>query len=190
MCRDGGDPGARQGVEPESRGRMERGSAHPPGGLVYRGATSGLLLLAILLGPTGAAGQSIEGIVTEAGTDRPVAGAMVRLHTEGGPAGPLHLTAADGLYRLRVPGAGLYWLQVERVGFADVRAGPVRVDGGETPSFDVELAPEPVRLEGLDPDWIDADLCHNGQKDWSQEDDGTECLHESPHNYQKYTDNG
>lgn len=116
---------------------------------MVRGA-AGWLLVAVLVAPAALGAQSIVGTITEGESDRPVVGAMVRLFTERGPAGPLFLTAADGRFRLRAPRPGSFWLRVERIGFAESRQGPVTVDDGETVTFDMGVVTEPVLLEGLD----------------------------------------
>lgn len=116
---------------------------------MVRGVVAGALAAALLHPGSGAA-QAIVGTVTEGGSDRPVTGAMVRLFTGDGPAGPRFLTADDGRYRIRVARPGTYWLQVERIGFAETRRGPVEVPEDGTVTVDVVAVPSPVRLEALD----------------------------------------
>ncbi|MEQ9400715.1 MAG: carboxypeptidase regulatory-like domain-containing protein [Longimicrobiales bacterium] len=102
-----------------------------------------------LAGGAPLAAQAVVGTVTEAGSGRPLVGAMVRTVVDGTPTGHQFLTAEDGRYRILLPSAGTYWLDVERIGFAEVRAGPVVVAGSGAATFDVEVASVPVRLEGL-----------------------------------------
>ncbi len=93
--------------------------------------------------------QAIRGTVTESVSGRPVVGAMVRLWTSTEATGALFLTAADGLYRLTAPSAGTYYLQVERIGFSEVRSGPVDVGSRGIVTFDISVDTAPVRLEEL-----------------------------------------
>ena len=93
-------------------------------------------------------GQAVVGVVTDAGNGQPVVGAMVRATKSGATVGPRYLTAADGRFQLTLaPGA--YDLDVDRIGFSSVRAGPVEVPVEGVVTFDLSIDPAPIRLAGL-----------------------------------------
>lgn len=98
-----------------------------------------LVLPLLVLLATPAAGQSVEGRVTDAETGEPVVGAAVRLAgTERGVAAD-----AGGRYALALGWGGPFRLVVSAVGYAAAEeAGTVAT--GETLRLDVALAPRAV----------------------------------------------
>ncbi|MFQ5537630.1 MAG: carboxypeptidase regulatory-like domain-containing protein [Gemmatimonadota bacterium] len=120
-------------------------------------ARRALLLLFLLLAlipasvftAEGVSAQLVTGAVTEAGTDRPVVGAMVRLVSEGGDSISQYLTGADGRYRLEGAGPGRYLLEVDRIGFSAVREGPITLEADRTLVRNLSVEPAAVRLAGL-----------------------------------------
>ena len=95
-----------------------------------------LLLLAALAMPALARAQTVQGRVTEAGSDQPVPGAIVLLLDASGVRQGATLSDPAGQYRLTARADGTYRLRVERVGFASSTSGAVRLEAGQT----VELA--------------------------------------------------
>lgn len=109
-----------------------------------------LVAAALLWGaPVPLHGQVIVGVVQEAGSGSPVAGALVRLlDGRGGVVGSF-LTAADGRYRLAAAAAGPHALLVERIGYERSRIGPVEIGPGGTTRRNLVVAQRPIELEGL-----------------------------------------
>ncbi|MEQ9400427.1 MAG: carboxypeptidase regulatory-like domain-containing protein [Longimicrobiales bacterium] len=99
--------------------------------------------------PEALAGQSISGRVTEAGTGRPVVGALVRLVNSDGLRGASFLTAGDGLYRIDAPSPGTYTLLIERIGYSDTRVGPFALTETGHTSRNVVATQAPIELDGL-----------------------------------------
>lgn len=121
--------------------------------LVYGGrADSAVLaqsLLIMVLGAAAADAQTVEGRVTEDGRDVSVEGAMVVLLHADEPVAR-QLTAADGAYRLRAPGPGLFALRIDRIGYGSTYVDEVRIPAEGTVRADVAVSVQAVALRGLD----------------------------------------
>ena len=110
------------------------------------------LLVPIVLAAaaTGASSQVIQGRVTGP-QDEPVANVLVKLLDPDGAPQAVHLTEADGRYRLEVPAPGEYYIDAEALGWAPYRSTRFEMTG-LTGIFPVDLLmrPEPIRISGLD----------------------------------------
>ena len=85
-------------------------------------------------GPTGV----LSGLVTDAGTGAPVAGARVEV---AGPSNRRTVTGADGTYAMRLP-IGDFDVEVSAFGYGTVTAEATVTEGGTT-TLDVALEPVP-----------------------------------------------
>lgn len=94
-------------------------------------------------------GQTVEGLVTEEGSARPLAGADIRLLDRDRGLVARAMADSAGLYTIRADEAGHYYLVVDMIGFRQL----------ETPLFDLrddatlrasfELPTDAIELEGL-----------------------------------------
>lgn len=107
-----------------------------------------LLLLAAACIPALAPAQTVHGRVLEAGTNDPVAGAIVSVLTEAGARAAATLSDTSGTYRVSVSAPGAYTLRVERVGYVASTSALVRLQPGQT--LEVSLTADPRRVT-LDP---------------------------------------
>lgn len=108
---------------------------------------TGLVAVAVLPGP--GAGQELGGVVLEQGTDRGVAGALVRLVDTDDEVQTLSVSDSSGSYRLSTPGPGDYRITVEAYGYDPFRSHLLSVGDRARYAIDVELAPTPVPISGL-----------------------------------------
>lgn len=105
-----------------------------------------VLSAALCVAAADAAGQRVQGRVTDQDTGLPVAGAFVTLIHSDGRALTAILTDAAGLYQLTAPEIGTYRLLVERLGHASTTTPPVELAAGTTVTRDIVVPVEPVRL--------------------------------------------
>jgi hypothetical protein len=77
--------------------------------------------------PAGADAQVVRGAVTEAGTGRPVEGAIVRLINADSQQVAILLTAKDGSFVLVAPRGGTHVLEVDHVRFEPLRTNAFTV---------------------------------------------------------------
>lgn len=98
--------------------------------------------LAALLCATTVSAQVVRGTVTERGSARPLAGALVSLQ-QVAPGSVLRqaVTNQRGEYAVQAPGAGQYQLVVRRIGVAAYQSAPFALTIGETRAHDVVLDP-------------------------------------------------
>ena len=105
------------------------------------------LLGAITATPISA--QAISGIVVETGTEAPIQGVSVTLVDRAGERLAWRITNAAGRFDFRMPEAGTYRLQAERIGHARVLSEPIPVDRGVTVAYRMEAPVEAIMLEGI-----------------------------------------
>ncbi|HVH12393.1 MAG TPA: carboxypeptidase-like regulatory domain-containing protein, partial [Longimicrobium sp.] len=103
-----------------------------------------LLLLAPLAPPALLSAQTVQGRVTEAGSERAVPGAIVLLVDSAGARAGATLSDPEGEYRLTARTGGTYRLRVVRVGYAASAFAPVQLRAGET--VDLPLRVESTRI--------------------------------------------
>jgi iron complex outermembrane receptor protein len=107
------------------------------------GLVAALLLLA---GPLAAQQGTLTGRVTDEESGQPVPTAQVQV--VGGAQSTGGLTDASGMFRIQLP-AGTYSIVVEEVGHRAARFDGIRVNAGETTTYDVPLTSMALALDGL-----------------------------------------
>jgi len=107
-----------------------------------------LFTLGVLAAP-GLAGQVITGQVVDAQNGAPVGLAAVILLSADRE--PLLMRGADidGRYRVEIPGPGEYHVVVERLGYFETETPLLAVTGAAEYAVDIEMRPEPFRLDPL-----------------------------------------
>lgn len=109
-----------------------------------------LALWTLTLCPTRISAQQVVGRVLEAGTDAPVAGALISLQRKGRDGAVARVLAGrDGHYRLNAPEPGDYRLTVERIGYRPWVSPLFELDPDERRSLPIHVTTHPVVLEGL-----------------------------------------
>lgn len=106
--------------------------------------------LALLALPEPAAAQVVRGSVAEAGSDRAVDGAFVRLLASDGTRAAATFTDPDGGFALRAPGGGRYRLRVDRLGYAGRTGGWFELGEGTSLRRTVRLEPRATALSDLE----------------------------------------
>lgn len=107
------------------------------------------LTLAALAGftlPAAAQQGLLTGRITDAESGRAVDAAQVQILGGGGSLGGL--TDATGVYRIQVA-PGTYSILVEFVGYRPARYDGIRVNAGQTTSYDISLTSMVLELEGV-----------------------------------------
>jgi protocatechuate 3,4-dioxygenase beta subunit len=105
----------------------------------------------------------ISGTVNDSGTGSPVAGAEVRVWDGSGSAVGWGWTAADGLYEIRLPQPGTYFVTVSGTGFDEVLYDGIPCPGGPPGGCDPATGtPVQVALNALT-DGIDFDVAIRGR---------------------------
>jgi len=106
-----------------------------------------LTISPILASPIAA--QAITGMVVEVGTETPIQGVSVTLIDRAGERLAWRMTNGAGRFDFRMPQAGTYWLQAERIGHARVLSEPIPIDRGVTVVYRMEAPIEAIMLEGI-----------------------------------------
>ncbi len=101
-------------------------------------------VLAMALGAVGSSAQvehdgEIEGVVRDADSSQPLAGAMVSIDAAAGMA----VSHGDGTFHIPVPGARIYTVRVERLGYRTVS---LDVDASSQEIVVVEMEANPIPL--------------------------------------------
>ncbi|MGQ0765552.1 MAG: carboxypeptidase-like regulatory domain-containing protein [Gemmatimonadota bacterium] len=116
----------------------------------WRGRLATSLCLLAIAPLTGAA-QIVRGVATDSLTGSPQAGVLVELHraaTEGSPLAAV-LSARDGSWAVRSPGAGDYYLTAKRIGVRRQKSGTFTLQSGATLRLDFVLSPIGQPLPGI-----------------------------------------
>lgn len=108
-----------------------------------------LATLAISLPCSGLAAQQLSGRIIDAANGAPVGFAAVFLLDAGRSPIVASSTDQEGNYRLEVPGAGEYYLVVERLGYFENETPLLAVGADGQYAVDMEMRPEPFRLDPL-----------------------------------------
>lgn len=101
-------------------------------------------VLAMALGAVGSSAQvehegEIEGVVRDADSSQPLAGAMVSIDA----AARMAVSHGDGTFHVPVPGPRIYTLRVERLGYRTVS---LEVDASSEQIVVVEMEANPIPL--------------------------------------------
>ena len=104
-------------------------------------------VLAMAIGAVGSSAQvehegEIEGVVRDADSSEPLAGALVSV--EG--TARMAVTHGDGTFHVPVPGLGIYTVRVERLGYQTVS---LEVDASRAEVLLVDLDANPITLPGV-----------------------------------------
>lgn len=93
--------------------------------------------------------QTVQGSVTDARTGEPVATSRVTLIDANDEDVHTTLTDVEGRYRLHASGAGMYVLELDRLGYHAQRTDTFEVAEEGVSRHDIRLEPEAVELEGI-----------------------------------------
>ncbi|HUG41110.1 MAG TPA: carboxypeptidase regulatory-like domain-containing protein [Longimicrobiales bacterium] len=119
-----------------------------------RGATiPGILLLAWLLSlgsAQAASAQHIRGRLLDVETDAPIAGGILTLLSVDSSRVSTAVSDPDGYWLLDVPGAGIYHVAAERIGYQSWVSEGVEVGADDELSSVFHLQPAPVTLDPID----------------------------------------
>jgi len=101
-------------------------------------------VLALALGAVGSSAQvehegEIEGVVRDADSSEPLAGAVVSIHAAAGMA----VSHGDGTFHVPVPGPRIYTVRVERLGYRTIS---LEVDASSAELVVVEMEANPISL--------------------------------------------
>jgi hypothetical protein len=94
--------------------------------------------------------QRVQGIVLDQFTNRPVRGADVALVGERGKVVARAMTGDDGRFALSIPKFSGYHLEVNGLGYASFTTKIFFADSTQDVSAQVDLAPDAIKLEGLE----------------------------------------
>ena len=111
-----------------------------------------IAVLALALGIAGTgpiSAQIIRGQIVDGATQAPIPGAFIVLLDSAGTQRGAVLSGEGGTFILHVPEAGRYRLRAERIGYADMLSGPLRVALGQTVTYRFGITVKAVDLEGL-----------------------------------------
>lgn len=106
-------------------------------------------LVAALVSVGPAAAQSVGGKVVEAGTDKPIAGALVVLLDAHGKQRAQVLTDEAGHFYIQAPGPGRYTLRTDRIGFRSVTSPEMTLAKGDDVSRRIEAPIQPIVLDTI-----------------------------------------
>ena len=108
-------------------------------------------LLMVVLGafPRQGQAQEIRGQIVDSSTGWPVHTAGVFLLDEDRRQVALSVADSLGRYVVRAPGAGVYYLYVQRIGYYEVESPLVAASDGATYELDLEIRAEPIALDPL-----------------------------------------
>ncbi len=109
-----------------------------------------VFLLVLTAWPAAGEAQTVRGTLVEEGTGDPVAGAFIILEDSTGVETSTALTGPAGTWLLNAPRPGVYRLRADRIGYASTFSEPLDVGAGQSITFRMAVAVEPVGLSGLD----------------------------------------
>jgi hypothetical protein len=102
-----------------------------------------------LAGGEPAGAQVVRGLVTERTTNAPLDGVLLVVLDPRDSVVVQVLSNDGGGYDIRLPGPGIYTLDVKRIGVRRVRLAPFAVGEGETRRLDITLEPMPTVLSSV-----------------------------------------
>lgn len=107
------------------------------------------LLLVVHLYHSNLAAQSVEGVLLELGTDRPIELGAVALLTMTGIEVVSVLSDRAGRFRLEAPDAGSFLVRATSLGYSTSTAGVLELGEGSSISIELRLDAEAIELRGL-----------------------------------------
>jgi Carboxypeptidase regulatory-like domain len=103
------------------------------------------ILMVVLFGPTGAMGQVVEGILLDAQSGRPLAGAFLSLIAANTILHDTTTSDRRGQFSLVARGAGTYVISAEREAYASILSDDLTLAAGVSVSYTLEVAPLSLR---------------------------------------------
>jgi hypothetical protein len=129
---------------PSGRGSLRRYSYRPVR-MLYTRPLLALLVLALL--PSGAESQvRLHGLVLDASTSRPIAGAMVFLESSNGTGLAHRTTDEAGRFSFLARGAGPFQLRADRLGYSRTIVGGIYLTAGSGSEVSLHMVPEAIPL--------------------------------------------
>jgi len=116
-------------------------------GKSHKAGLCGLLLL--LVAPVVGSAQVVTGRVLDGESHAPLAAALVFVLDASGDVVRRGLASESGGFRFQLPTAGSYVLRVERLGSTTTTTTKVEVGEDEVANVQIEMAAEPIRLNGI-----------------------------------------
>ena len=115
----------------------------------------GLLLLGLAsllhaAGATGLRAQEVRGRLVDSENAQPVGLAGVFLLDRDRAVVARAATDTAGFYRIRAPGAGEFIVYAQRIGYFENETPLLAVESDRTYGVDIEMRPEPFRLDPID----------------------------------------
>ncbi|HUE95132.1 MAG TPA: carboxypeptidase-like regulatory domain-containing protein, partial [Longimicrobiaceae bacterium] len=104
----------------------------------------------------------LSGTILDSDTDSPVGSAAVRLIDESGVTVGTAVGSEAGTFRVTAPGAGVYSIEVRRVGYEELRADGLRLVAEEPLEVEIRIGIDAVPLDPVvvvvqtyyEPGWI------------------------------------
>lgn len=115
---------------------------------LLRLAVAGSLATVLALAAPSLEAQTVTGVVLDAETQQPVAGAELTLRSDGGRAVAQDETGEDGSFTLATRQAGTYTLEVNRLDYASPPSRRIALDR-EIVEVEVLLSRSPLELEPI-----------------------------------------
>lgn len=106
-------------------------------------------LTLLLIGASDLCAQAVRGRLLDAGSRDPVAGALIVLLDSDGREIGSTVTSARGTYHVRAPGAGVFRLRAERIGFENSLSDTITLLAGQTVSREITASSSAVVLPAL-----------------------------------------
>ena len=95
------------------------------------------------------AAQVLRGVVTERATNAPLDGVLLSVLDARDSIVVQALSGDGGSFEIRLPGVGMYSVDVKRIGVKRTRLAPFAVAEGETHKLDIVLEPMPAVLSSV-----------------------------------------
>lgn len=106
-------------------------------------------LASVFLATTDLSAQAIRGRLLDARMGEPVAGALIVLVDSDGTELASTVTSAQGTYHVRAPGAGVFRLRAERIGFESSLSGDITLLAGEAVTEQLTASSSAIVLPAL-----------------------------------------
>ena len=108
-----------------------------------------IFLTLSVLAASDLAAQAVRGRLIDASSAEPVAGALIVMVDASGAEVASTVTSARGTYHLRAPGAGVFELRAERIGFQNSLSGEITLLAGETVTRELTASSSAIVLPVL-----------------------------------------
>jgi hypothetical protein len=108
-----------------------------------------IFLILSVLAASDLTAQAVRGRLLDASSAEPVAGALIVLLDAAGTEVASTVTSARGTYQLRAPGAGVFELRAERIGFENSLSGEITLLADETVTRELTASSSAIVLPVL-----------------------------------------